>query len=245
MTVGTWEGWKVERVIRGLTIGAAVSLSVIPTFRLSAQVGHDPGHSPFHDVPRGLTLRFETGYLGGGRGTVPVGISGGSTFGLRLEAPLSRVLTLSTGLAYGQTNRRVVFPYDSAAKRLRGPVDCDIILADLGFQIGLTGAKTFHGFQPYVGTGLGLAIGSKVAGDTSGFQAGSKLSLTGGLGLRWYPARRFSVQTEARAVYWKITYPFSFREPAPDDGSVLLNLTTPLSDGVTHSWLSIGVGWIF
>lgn len=225
--------------------GFAALLTAFPPHRLTAQLGHDPGHSPYRDIPRSLTLRFETGYLGGGRGTVPVGISGGPTFGLRLEAPLSRVLTLSTGLAYGQTKRTIAFPYDSAAKRLRGPVDCDIVLADLGFQIGLTGAKTFHGFQPYVGTGLGLAIGSKVAGDTSGFQAGSKLSLAGGGGVRWYPARRFSVQVEARALYWKITYPFSFREPAPDNGTALLGLTSPLSDGVTHSWLSIGVGWIF
>jgi opacity protein-like surface antigen len=228
-----------------LGIGAAASLSVSSTVRLTAQVGHDPGHSPFHDVPHGLTLRFETGYLAGGRGTVPVGISGGPTFGLRLETQLSHVLSLSTGLAYGQTTRNVAFPFDSAARRLRGPVDCDIVLADLGFQIGLTGAKTFHGFQPYVGTGLGIAAGSKLPADTSGFQAGTKLSLMGGAGLRWYPARRLSVQAEARAIYWKLTYPFSFREPAPDDGSSLLGITSPLTDGVTHSWLSIGVGWIF
>ena len=39
----------------------------------------------------------------------------------------------------------------------RGPVNNNVVLIDWGLQASLTGAKTFHGFQPFVGGALGLA----------------------------------------------------------------------------------------
>src|SRR2546425_523083 len=39
-------------------LGGAVLLTAPPADRLSAQVGYDPSHSPFHDVRRGAGLRF-------------------------------------------------------------------------------------------------------------------------------------------------------------------------------------------
>ena len=39
----------------------AVLLSVCPTVRLSAQIGHDPNHSPYHDIQRGGDVRFSVG----------------------------------------------------------------------------------------------------------------------------------------------------------------------------------------
>jgi hypothetical protein len=225
-------------------LGSAVFLTARPAGRLSAQVGYDPSHSPFRDVRRGVGVRFATGYLSGGRGTVPVGLSGGPTFGVRFETSLSRVVAFTAGVAYGQTTRFIVFPYDSAAKRTKGPFDSHVVLTDLGLQLSLTGAKTFHGLLPYVGASTGLAFGRDLRADTSGYRFGSKLTIAPGVGVRWYPARRVSVQADTRALFWKLNYPITYKDLAAD-GSRVLKVTATQSEWTTHSWISLGVGWTF
>src|SRR6266480_793481 len=59
------EGWKVGRcVIVGMF------LSNIPTVQLSAQVGHNPGTSPYHDIALHAGPMFFVGHLGADRGKV-------------------------------------------------------------------------------------------------------------------------------------------------------------------------------
>src|SRR3989442_3279559 len=234
MRAGQSDCRTVGRTMRPASVVVALLLSVSPTVRLSSQVGYDPSHSPFRDAQRGAGVRFATGYLGGGRGTVPVGLSAGPTFGVRFESSLSRVATFTAGFSYGRTTRFIVFPYDSAGKRTKGPFDANVVLADLGLQLSLTGAKTFHGFLPYVGGSLGLAFGRDLPADTSGYRFGTKLTIAPGAGLRWYPARRFSVQADARALFWKLNYPITYRDLATD-GTRVLALTAPQSDWPTHS----------
>ncbi len=181
MTGGRTNTRTVGRRARAVMIAGALLLSVSPTDRVSCQVGYDPSRSPFRDVRRGSGVRFVTGYLGGGRGTVPVGLSGGPTYGVRLETSLSRVVSFTAGVAYGQTTRFIVFPYDSAGKRTKGPFDSHVVLTDLGLQLSLTGAKTFHGLMPYVGGSFGLAFGRDLRADTSGYRFGSKLTIAPGV----------------------------------------------------------------
>src|SRR5207248_9499453 len=70
----TNEGWKVGRWLL---------LSILTALHLSAQVGHEPTHSPYHDIRRGGVGVITVGYLGGSRGGPGVGISDGPTGGLR------------------------------------------------------------------------------------------------------------------------------------------------------------------
>jgi len=223
----------------------AVVLSVSPTVRLSGQVGHDPGHSPYHDIRRGSGPRLVLGYLSGDRGTVPVSITDGVTFGVRYEAWMGKSMSFTAGLAYGQTSRLIVDPFKDDSVRKSGPIDDDVILADLGLQLWLTGAKTFHGFAPFVTTSLGLAFGSRLPGDTSGYQFGTKFTFTPGAGLRWYPGRRVSVQADARLVFWKLRYPINYKTPLSNDGTRVLPLLAPETDWTIHPWVSLGVGWTF
>jgi hypothetical protein len=225
--------------------GAFVWLSAVATYnRSAAQVGHDPAHSPYRDIKRGAGPRIVVGYLGGDRGRVPVGVSKGATFGLRYEVWLSGVTSLTAGVAYGQTSRFIVNPTDSAYKRTRGPVDNDVILTDLTLQFSLSGAKTWHGIAPYVSTGLGLAFGSNLPSDSSGYRFGTKFTIAPGAGVRFYPTRRLSIQTDTRVVFWKLRYPIDFKQLA-DDGTRVLALNAPETDWTVHPWISIGIGWTF
>jgi hypothetical protein len=203
----------------------------------AAQVGHDPAHSPYRDVLRGPMLRVTTGYFSGTRGKIPVGPTDGPTGGLRFEYPMGNLFTFASGIAYAQTDAFFFDPNDSLPQA-HGPINNDLMLFDLGLQASLTGAKTFHGFQPYVGASLGLVFGTGIGADSSGYNFGTKFSYAPELGLRWYPARRVSVELGYRFVLYKLRYPLSYR---PN----LLPVTDELTEWTAHPWATFGIGWTF
>jgi len=228
---------------------AIVWLSVVASYNgVAAQVGHEPGHSPYHDVRRGGVWVLTFGYLGGSRGSVGVGLSDGRTYGVRYEA-LFGAIGASLGLAYGQTTRFVVDPTKDSLTRKTGPFDNNVVLADAGLQLVLTGRKTWRGFAPYVGGALGLAISGASPPDPSGYRFGSKFTLSPNAGVRWYPARRLSIRGDFRLVLWKLNYPLSYKVPGPTgcttNCSVVLPAGAALTDWTSHPWATIGVGWTF
>ena len=219
-------------------------LAIVPSFRLAAQVGHDPSHSPYRDVRRGATLVLTFGHLGGSRGGPGVGISDGPTGGLRYEASFGALGT-ALGIAYGHTTRFVVDPTKDSVSRKSGPFDTDVVLADAALQLSLTGRKTWHGLAPYVGGALGVAVGGGSPPDPSGYNFGNKLTLAPQAGVRWYPARRVSVRADFRLVLWKLRYPLGYKQPSPVDGGRVLPLDASLDEWTSHPWITIGLGWTF
>ena len=230
---------------RATVLGIAL-LSVIPSFRrLSAQVGHDPGNSPYHDIPKGAAWVATFGYLSGSRGSVDVGISDGVTGGIRYEVPFGAV-GASLGIAYGQTS---AFVQDASTvrdslSRKSGPYDSRVVMADAGLQLALAGRKSWRGFAPYVGGALGVAVGERIAKDTSGYKFGTKITLAPNAGFRWYPARRLSVRGDFRLEFWKLSYPLSYKQ-ANFQGSRILDVNASQTEWTAHPWVTIGLGWIF
>ncbi len=217
--------------------GILVSLLSIVPLSLFAQVGHDPGHSPYRDVRQGATIRLFSGYFSGTRGRIPVGPSYGPTGGVRLEYSVGSLLSLTAGAAYAQTDAFFFDPNDSIPQK-QGPINNDLILVDWGLQASLTGGKTWHNLQPYVGGTLGLVFGSTIGADSSGYVFGTKFSYGPEAGLRWYPTRRLTVAAGYRLVLYKLNYPFSYRPK-------LISLTDPLSETTAHPWATFGIGWTF
>lgn len=217
--------------------GILVSLLSLVPLTLAAQVGHDPGHSPYRDVRQGATIRLFTGYFGGTRGRIPVGPSYGPTGGVRLEYSVGSLLSLTASAAYAQTDAFFFDPNDSIPQK-KGPINNDLILVDWGLQASLTGGKTWHNLQPYVGGTLGLVFGSTIGADSSGYVFGTKFSYGPEAGVRWYPTRRLTVAAGYRLVLYKLSYPFSYRPK-------LISLTDPLSETTAHPWAMFGIGWTF
>ena len=202
-------------------------LSNIPTVQLSAQVGHDPAHSPYRDILLHSGPVFFVGHLGADRGTAGAGTSNALTLGARYEIPAGRAVHFQFTGAYLHGDRFIIDPRadSSAPARRTGPVKSDLGLFEIGMQLRLTGGKTWHGLAPYAGTGLGLMFDVNSPGDTtgSGYQFGTKL----------------------RAHFWRLKYPLSFHEQRAADGSRVIPLTQPLTDWTLHPWISLGIGWIF
>jgi hypothetical protein len=225
-----------------------VFLSNIPTFQLSAQIGHDPGTSPYHDIPLHPGPMLFYGHLSGDRGRSGAGVSNASTIGVRYEIPAGRSMLFQFTTAYLRGDRFIYDPRaDSTSPQRRvGPVKSDLALAEVGLQLRLTGAKTWRGVAPYAGTALGLMFDVNSPGDTtgSGYRFGTKLTFAMATGVRWYPSRRITVNADVRAHLWRLKYPLSFHNPAPD-GSTVVPLRQNLTDWTVHPWVSLGIGWIF
>jgi hypothetical protein len=242
MTDGRIGGWADRRIGGWCVAWRAVAcltalLSAYPPIRLSAQVGHNPGASPYHDLRRGAMVRLVGGYLGGERGKVPVGASHGWTGGLRFEYQASNVIIFTTGIAYARTDAFYVTARESPPDTV-GPVNSALVLADAGLQISLTGGKTFHGLQPYIGGTVGLAFGSPIAADTSGYDFGTKVTAGPEAGIRWYPGRRVSFELGGRIVYYRLQYPAIYR-------LALLPPNASLTEWTAHPWATFGVAWTF
>jgi hypothetical protein len=244
MNIGNDGRWRTKLA------RALVLLSIIPSFHLSAQVGHDPAHSPYRDIllhPGPVVL---VGHLGADRGVAGAGTSNALTFGARYEIPAGKTLHFQFTGAYLHGDRFIINPgADSASPgRKTGPFTSDLALVEVGMQLRLTGGKTWRGFAPYVGTGLGLIFDVNSPGDTtgSGYQFGTKLTLALATGVRWYPARHLMINADVRAQLWRLKYPISFHDATQaSDGSRVLPLTQPLNDWTLHPWVSLGIGWIF
>lgn len=236
----------VARVVRTAARTAAlVWLGIVASWSVTlAQVGYEPGQSPYHDMPRGAVVVLSGGYLGGGRGSVGVGPANGATGGVRYEVQFGAV-GASLGLAYARGTRFVVDPTKDSTTRTTGPFDTNVALADAGLQLVLTGRKTWHGFAPFIGAALGVAFGSELARDTSGYKFGTKLTLAPNAGVRWFPTRRLSIRSDLRLVLWKLRYPLSYKVPPSGGGSSVLATTAPLNEWTAHPWATIGLGWIF
>src|SRR5260370_25004320 len=139
----------------------------------SAQVGHEPAHSPYHDVRRGGVVVFTVGYLGGSRGSVGVGPSHGKTGGIRYEVPFGAV-GASLALAYARMARFVVDPFKDTTSRKTGPFTDDVVLLDAGLQLILTVRKTWRRLRPYVGGALGVGLGGTAPPGPGGCKSGAK-----------------------------------------------------------------------
>ncbi len=219
MMPGMVERWNVGR---WLIVG--MFLSNIPTFQLSAQVGHDPASSPYHDILLHPGPVFFVGHLGADRGVAGAGTSNALTFGARYEIPAGRSLHFQFTGAYLHGDRFIIDPRadSSSPARRTGPSPSDLGLVEVGMQLRLSGGKTWRGFAPYVGTRLGLMFDVNSPGDTTGSDA------------------------EVRAHLWRLKYPLSFHDSTQaSDGSRVLPLTQPLNDWTLHPWISLGIGWIF
>lgn len=230
---------KGGRILRRVALATAIILTFRPAERLSAQAGHDPANSPYRDIRRGLTLRVTGGYFGGSRGsdTTPVAATNGPTTGVRLELQASGALTVAAGVAYAKTTAKYVTAFDSVPRQI-GPVNSGLVLVDFGVLLSLTGGKTWRGFQPYVGGTLGLAFGSKIAADTSGYKFGTKFTYAPEVGVRWYPARRLSVDFGGRLLVYHLSFPTIYRLH-------VLSVTAPLSEPSVHPWGTVGLAWAF
>jgi hypothetical protein len=212
----------------------------------AAQVGHPPGGTPYHDIPKGHTVTGFAAQFGGSGGRFAIAPHDGPVFGLRYDIRTASPIQMGLLFARGALERLIVDPFVEVENRVSGPVDQSVSFVEIDLQLNLTGGKTWHRLTPFVGAGVGLTFPASTPADSSGFKLGKKIYLAPHAGIRFFLTDRVHLRTDARVVFWKLNYPASFtREatldpdapPVIDDGRV--------SEWTTSSWLQAGLGFSF
>ena len=163
---------------------------------------------------------------------------GGVLYSLSLRAPLE----LMMGLYGGNLTRHLVDPTAPVDKRDAGTASQSMLIADAGFSLRITGAKTWHGFAPYLGFSLGVANGSTVLEDNSGFTFNHPFQFGPHLGVRYYHASSVSLWVEGWDPMWRLRYPLSFFTAATGSTPVLDPSVQGPTQWVHNPTLLIGLG---
>jgi hypothetical protein len=222
---------------------ALLVLSAALAPAVQAQVGHSPLNSPYHDLRVHHQFTFSGGYLGGGGGAAGVGPRDGPLGGVRYSLSLSAPLELTGALYDAQLTRHLVDPTAVPSQRDLGTAKQSVLIVDAGFNFRITGAKTWHGFLPYVGFSMGIATGSAVIEDNSGFSFNRPFQFGPHLGVRYYQGSSVSLWVEGWDPMWRLRYPLAFFSSGAAGSAPLLDPSVHKQTQWVHNpTLLIGLG---
>ena len=213
---------------------------------LLAQVGHEPGSSPFRDVTTRQELTLFGGRFGGNPGEAGVGARSGPITGLRFATRLSGPLELTVTFASINSSRYVIDPDSPVTVRTTGPVNYDLVTADLGMLFNLTGRKTWRGFAPYLGMAIGLEIPANGTTDPGGYEAKQNFTFVPTFGTRVTLSRSLALQLEIRDYFIRYEYPLRYFEPTDTTVPPVLDPTRYDEKDLTSNWtISLGLSYRF
>ncbi len=200
----------------GVTRRAALAAAVLACALrspLAAQVGHEPGSSPFRDLTTHQALTFAAGYFGGNAAQAGVGWRHGTTYVMRLDTKLGGPFDFYVSFgAVGSSRYKINTTLDSAT-RTTGPFKQTLVTADLGLLVNLTGAKTWRGLAPYLGFGAGEIFPTKSETDVGGYNAGANFSLIPFAGTRWFLTKTVALRLEFRDYFFRYEWPLRYFTP--------------------------------
>jgi hypothetical protein len=211
-----------------------------------AQVGHPPGRSPYRDIPKGHAVTPYGALFGGSGGKFGIAPHDGPVYGVRYDIRTGSALQMGLLFGRGELERLIVDPFVALDQRVTGPVDQSVTFLEADLQLNLTGGKTWNRLAPFVAAGVGLTFPGETAADTSGFELGRKLYFAPHAGVRFFITDRIHLRTDARVIFWKLSYPVTFtREPPDQPGTPPVIDDDILSEWATSSWLQAGLGISF
>lgn len=228
---------------RGITVWV-VMLLLFPG-AAGAQVGHNPGRSPYSDVRAKQAASLLGGYLRGQRGTPQAGPSDGPIFGVRYDRQVGTAAEVLLALGYARLDKYLIDPTVPEVSRLIGPLVDNVVFMEAGASLLLTGRKSWHGFVPYVGA-MGGVVFETDLGTPSALNFGTRVALTPHIGIKWFPVQAIAFKVEARDIIWRIKYPEAwFVSQAPGIPPVLRTDVDKPAEWLHHPTLMISLGYTF
>lgn len=236
---------------RGLTIAllafGLLALTGAPA-ALRAQEAPPPGEeridTPYRWIPRGFRLGMQTGYVDASRTALGNGLGSTAAFGGRARVRISSPISLEGGLFYGSSDRLMIDPRLPSGPAAVDTVGTQWLMAEAVVQVALTGARTWHGIQPYVLGGVGLMLGLSeedspafTGADEADFeyQLNTAPQIEVGLGAEWIVSDRWGLGFEFRDHLWRIKPPPGFFDPQVLERIGNLGLEAPQESDWTHN----------
>jgi hypothetical protein len=194
-----------------------VALSAAASLTASAQVGYPPQRSPYRDVYIRHALTYFAGYYSGAKDPAGVAPNDGPMVGTRYAIRLGGPVFFTGRLAAVFTDRSVVDPALAPAQRRVGTTSVPLVFGDLGFDLVLTGSKSWHSLVPAVNGSVGLAADASGKIDKSQYRVGIPFLISYGPSLRIVPPGKWSWRLDLTDQYFRLRYPESyFLKTGPD-----------------------------
>jgi len=197
---------------------ALCALALAAASAAAQVVGYKPGDSPYLNVPGSQSLGFFAGGFDTGRDPAGVGPQPGWLAGVRYDLRIGGPMTLVARLAGAPTTRRILNPANPAATRHVGDESSQLMLADLGLAMNLTGQKSFHRLVPVLSGGVGVVSDFRGTPDKGGYRFGTRFALNWGLGVQYHTDGRWQPRFDFSNSLWKLQYPPDYGI-SPSDGS--------------------------
>ncbi len=198
----------------------ALTLAAAPA---AAQVvGSMPDASPFRDLPWKQSLTVFGGGFDTGRDMAGVGPQPGWLTGVRYDLRIGGPVSLVGRLSTGPTSRRILDPTKAAASRHVGDNKSELMVADLGLAMNLTGQKSYHRLVPVLSGGVGVVSDFRGIPDDGGYRFGTHFSFTWGLGVRYQTSGRWEPRVDFTNYVWQLQYPSTYTVTPLDGSSAIL-----------------------
>lgn len=212
---------RITYMSKTLLALSLAALAVVPAC-LQAQVvvGHLPENSPYRDIAANQRLTFFGGYFQAQPTTTGAAPQSGPAFGVRYELPVAGPADFFVKLQRVNSHRDAYDPTQPSATRALGRQNLSLYQADVGFDMNLTGRRTWHGIVPVLGFGIGVVSApSTTAKDPYTF--GTQFSFSGDAGIRIVPSDRIELRFDAAPVFYQNHYPSAYFA-APSGSTPLL-----------------------
>jgi hypothetical protein len=219
----------MSKIFRVLSIAA---LAVAPSF-LSAQVvvGHTPETSPFRDINESQRLTIFGGYFNIQQDEIGATPQSGPSFGLRYDVPVAGPADFFARVQRVSSHREAFDPTKPAATRSLGDQNLGFYIADLGFDLNLTGRRTWHGIIPALGFGLGI-VSAPGSVEKDPYDFGTQFAFSVEAGIRFNPSNSYEFRLNAAPTFYQNHYPVAYYS-VPAGGTAILPTTTARS-GFRH-----------
>lgn len=178
--------------------------------------------TPYRWIEKGMRFGVSPGYILTSRGSLGLGPGSTPTAAARFRIKVSNPISVEVDLTYGNSDRRILNPFAIGGPATIDTVNSNWLAAEAAVQFTFTGARTWHGIQPYLVFGGGgiFGLGEGVSPlveelelDDFVYEMGSAPSFLAAGGLEWLISRSVGLGFEARDHIWRLKAPEAFFRP--------------------------------
>jgi hypothetical protein len=218
---------------------------------LQAQVGYDPGRSPYRDLRETQEFTVFSGYYKARADAANIAPRSAPMFGVHYQWRPSGPANLTASVARVSSERNVLDPEASANCPTAATSDCKLIgsfrwplyLFDAGLALSLTGSRSFFHLVPEIKGGVGLASDFHTQPDVGDFSFGTRFAFNWGAGIRWIPGGRYQLRADLTNHLYSVKYPITYYQPAPDGSTIFT--TQARSSWLNNPGFTIGLSYLF
>ncbi len=204
-------------------------------------VGRLPQDAVLKDLHDGQRIGPFAGWLVTGRDPVGVRAKPAPMVGLRYDVFVSNPFYFTARAFVVPSSHDVYLPAAPVANNRAGTASANQFGVEAGFEVALTGERSWRGVQPLVNMGVGLITGAGNGFDAGGYKPGVSALYSLGLAARIPTGRNGEFRADFGWMVHQVRYPNRFRNSVGDNPP--LRPTGSLTPLTTDRAVTVGWTW--